>query len=105
MGLPGPGLEPVSLALADEFSTMVPPGKSLFGPFNIFSYTLGLCTFTHMSLNIERFLYVLFGFDGLDEHEDWYLFISSWNAWPLFHQILPLLCMIRIELNLLTLFP
>ena len=31
--LPGPGLEPVSPALAGEFLTTVPPGKSYKGDF------------------------------------------------------------------------
>ena len=33
--LPGPGLEPVSLALAGEFLTTAPPGKSLKSMFKL----------------------------------------------------------------------
>ena len=33
--LPGPGLEPVSPALAGGFSTTVPPGKPWFSNFNV----------------------------------------------------------------------
>ena len=36
--LPGPGLEPVSPALAGGFLTTVPPGKSLMQCFNLLSY-------------------------------------------------------------------
>ena len=37
--LPGPGLEPVSPALAGRFLTTVPPGKSLKRPFKIAPFT------------------------------------------------------------------
>ena len=38
VGLPGPGLEPVSPALAGGFLTTVPPGKSLRVLINSFTW-------------------------------------------------------------------
>ena len=38
--LPGPGLEPVSLALAGGFLTTAPPGKSQISLFFIFFFYL-----------------------------------------------------------------
>ena len=37
--LPGPGLEPVSPALAGGFLTTAPPGKSSLAVFNEVTYT------------------------------------------------------------------
>ena len=38
--LPGPGIEPMSLALAGEFLTIGPPGKSYLVFFNVKLYEL-----------------------------------------------------------------
>ena len=52
--LPGPGIEPVSPALAGGFSTTAPPGKPLeyFFKINLFIYlfltVLGLCCRTRV---------------------------------------------------------
>ena len=54
--LPGPGLEPVSPALAGGFLTTVPPGKSVFSPFN---FLFGnLVNFSPQVSLAANFLYV-----------------------------------------------
>ena len=48
--LPGPGLKPVSLALADGFLTIAPPGKSLL---NLFFFFFLLKLFYWLLLQIQ----------------------------------------------------
>ena len=60
--LPGPGLEPVSPALADGFVTTVPPGKPCSWTFDDWLW----CIFVWMSFNLS----FLVNF-GLPESNDW----------------------------------
>ena len=79
--LPGPGLEPVSPALADRFLATVPPGKP-------FSLSLDFSSFGILCLRVVFFLLIVFMIHRL--------FSESWSFWPWFWMRNQLLILLSI---------
>ena len=59
--LPGPGLEPVSPALAGGFLTTAPPGKPSLAAFNILSLYLIFDSLINVCLAVFHLVFILYG--------------------------------------------
>ena len=66
--LPGPGIEPVSPALAGGFLTTVPPGKSLSTLF----FFMAKCSVLWM-------YHILFIYSDVDEYLSYFHFLTNMN--------------------------